>query len=225
MDVLRIRVGIYYYYYYYYHHHKAEDVILGRAAFAKYPLSRGVRLAAVQTFVVACRSGELGRTCCHGGWPGPSRLPMPLRHRTTTDATTTTAGTTGTTAAVSIVSFTRARAYYNTRRLYTTLGRRHLCGPAPPLAKCILCKSRLSIAMIILYYKSPPWHAIYRNRRYNMIIVPLSFPRRDSTGRPQRQPSDRNNIILLSRQTIHTTTNTTTYRINASATNEVNPGL
>jgi len=40
---------------------------VGQAAFAKYPLSRGVRLAAVQTLVVACRSGELGRTCCHGG--------------------------------------------------------------------------------------------------------------------------------------------------------------
>lgn len=68
----------------------------GQAAFAKYPLSHGVRLVAVQTLVVACRSGELGRTCCHGGWPDPPSMP----HTTAT----------GTTAAVSIVSFTRARS-------------------------------------------------------------------------------------------------------------------
>jgi len=86
-------VGIYYY--------KAGDVIYwGQAAFAKYPLSHGVRLVAVQTLVVACRSGELGRTCCHGGWPGPPPMPH----------TTTAATATGTTAAVSIVSFTRARS-------------------------------------------------------------------------------------------------------------------
>lgn len=158
---------------------------------------------------------------------------MPLRHRTTTAATTATAGTTGTTAAVSIVSFTRARAYYNTRRLFTTLGRRHLCGPPPSRAKCILYTSRLSIAIIILYIISLSWHAINRNRLYNMIIlyhcrfVFFIIRFRVGVGRPQRQPSDRNNIILLSRQAIHYQHHhlPANCRIIASATNEVNPGL
>jgi len=133
MDVLRIRIGIYYYYYY-----KGCDVILGAGGLCEISIKPRCPLGGGPN---ARRRVSFGRT---RSYLLPWRLTRPaaaaadvtpLLHRTTTGATTAVAGTT---AAVSIVSFMRARAYYNTRRLYTTLGRRHLCGPAPPRAKCIL---------------------------------------------------------------------------------------
>jgi len=195
-------------------------------------------LAAVQTLVVACRSGELGRTCCHGGWPGLPPLPMPLsataplptppyryrrhhwHHR----------------GGIDCQLHARARFIQHTAFIHHTRSASSLRAGTTASEVYIYISTVDRYNNIIIFYIA----VVARDKQksavqYDNCTIVVSFFHYSLTasgfvvGRPQRQPSDRNNIILLSRQTIHTTTNTThlpdNCRIIGSATNEVNQGL